>query len=141
MKTSYILVLTGFVAGIIALGWQAHAIHQLQGGVAALRRDFRSLLEVALDKPAASSSDLDQQRREKLELIKLRNEVRDLKEGMVQSHARERMANVRSLVRAVLPMTVVPGGWKIRPEWQGMESDATNQYAQAIKAVTSATND
>jgi len=64
-------------------------------------------------------------------LIKLRNEARELKEGMVGPHARERMANVRTIVRSVLPIPAMAGGWKIRPEWQGMERDATNQYAQA----------
>ena len=141
MKTSHILILTGLVAGIIALGWQTYAIQQLQAEVAALRKDLRSVLETALDKPTASSSDQDRQRREKLELIKLRNEVRELKQGMVGSHARERMANVRTIVRSVLPIPAMAGGWKIRPEWQGMERDATNQYAQAIKVVTSATNE
>jgi hypothetical protein len=76
MKTSHILILTGLVAGIIAFGWQTYAIQQLQAEVAALRKDLRSVLETALDKPTASSSDQDRQRREKLELIKLRNEVR-----------------------------------------------------------------
>ena len=131
MKTSHILILTGLVAGIIAFGWQTYAIQQLQAEVAALRKDLRSVLETALEKPTASSSEQDRQRREKLELIKLRNEVRELKEGMVGSHARERMANVRTIVRSVLPIPAMAGGWKIRPEWQGMERDATNQYAQA----------
>lgn len=141
MKTSNILILTGFIAGIIALAWQAHAIKQLHADVAALRKDLRSVLETALDKPNASASDADRQRREKLELIKLRNEVRELKEGLVASHARERMANLRTIVRSVLPTQTTAGGWKIRSEWQGMERDLTNQYAQAIKVVTTATNE
>ncbi|HEY5914197.1 MAG TPA: hypothetical protein VJA21_26720 [Verrucomicrobiae bacterium] len=141
MKTAQIFISAGFLAGVVALGWQAHAIKQLQTEVAGLRKDLRSVLETALDKPTAAFSDPDQNRRDKLELIKLRNEVRELKEGMAESHARERMANVRTIVRSVLPTPAGAGGWKIRPEWKGMEAHATNQYAQEMKALAGATNE
>ena len=141
MKTSHILLLAGFVAGIIVFGWQAQRIKQLRSEVAALRRDLKAVLETALDRTAAPSSDVDRQRREQLELIKLRNEVRDLNQSLVESHAKERRASVRTLVHSLLPGSPSAGPWHLRPEWQGMEKDATNQYAQAVKVVTTATNE
>jgi hypothetical protein len=141
MKTPRLLIVTGFAATTVALIWQAHLILELRAAVAELRKDLRMCLETALDNPTAPFSAPDRERREKLELIKLRNEVRELREGMTESHARERMANVRTLVRSVLPTPAMPGGWKIRSEWQGMESHATNGYVQALKALTGATND
>jgi hypothetical protein len=141
MKTSRILMLSGFAAGIVVLGWQTWTIMELSTEVAGLRRDLRTSLESALDKPAGSSSEADHERREKLELIKLRHQVRELNESMVESHARERMANVRSVMRSVLPTPATSGPWKFRPEWKGMETLATNQYAQAMGALAKATNE
>jgi len=141
MKTSRILILAGFAAGIIAFTWQARTIQELRVEVAGLRSDLSSLLETQLDKPADPSSQADQERREKLELIKLRHQVRELNERVVESHARERRANVRTIVDSLLPAPANPGPWKLRPEWKGMEAQVTNQYAQVMKALSSATND
>ncbi len=141
MKTSRILILTGFAAAIVALGWQARTISALRTEVAGLRKDLRTSLESALDQPDDPSSEADRKRREELELIKLRHQVRELNESMVESHARERMANVRTVVRSLLPAPSTSGPWKLRPEWKGMEAQATNQYAQAMTALTSATNE
>ncbi len=141
MKTSHVLILTGFIAGIIAFGWQARTIKDLRTEVASLRMDVTSLSEAALDKPVGASSEADRERREKLELIKLRNQVRELKEGMVESHARERMANVRTIMHSLLPSPPTAGPWNLRPEWKGKEVLATNQYAQAMKTLAGATNE
>ncbi len=141
MKTSHVLVLTAIATAIAALWWQARAIKELRTEVASLRKDLRASVENALDKPADPSSQADQERREKLELIKLRHQVREMNESMVESHAREQMANVRTVVRALLPTSTTTGPWKFRPEWKGMEAHATNAYAQAIQALTGATNE
>ncbi len=141
MKISHILTLTGFVAGIIALGWQAHTIRQLKTEVAGLQKDLTSTLETALDNPAGSSSEADRERLEKLELIKLRHQVRELNESMVESHARERMASMRTIVHSLLPTPATTGPFKLRPEWKGMEAFVTNQYAQVMASLTAATND
>jgi hypothetical protein len=141
MKASRVLLLIGFVAGIIAFGWQARTINELRTEVASLRKDLRSLSEVALDKPMGTPSEADLERREKLELIKLRNQVRELNEGLVASHARERMANVRTIMHSLVPISATSGPWKLRPEWKGMEAQATNQYVQAMKTLAAATNE
>lgn len=141
MKASHALILTGFVVAIIAFAWQARTIKELRTEVASLRKDLRSLSEAALDQAKVASSGADQERLEKLELIKLRNQVRELNEGMVESHTRERMANVRTIVRSMLPSQPMAGGWKIRSEWQGMEKQATNQYAFWMNKVMSATDE
>lgn len=141
MKTSRVLIVTGLVAGIVALAWQAYTIRELRAEVAGVRRDLRSLSESALDKPMDASSEADRERREKLELIKLRNQVRELNEGLVESHARERRAHVQTVLRSLVPVRPTAGPWKLRPEWKGLEAHATNNYTQAIKAVTAATNE
>jgi hypothetical protein len=141
MKTLQLLALTSLAAAAIALVWQAHTITELRAEVGALRTDLRTSLESALDNPAGLSSEAEQARREKLELIKLRNQVRDLNVSMVQSHARERSANFRTVMRLLLPNPGAGGPWRFRPEWKGMEALATNEYAQAMQALTSATNE
>ncbi len=141
MKPSHILILAGFVAAVIAFTWQAREIRQIESELAGLGRDFRSVLETALDKPAASSSYTEQERRDKLDLISLRHQVRELNESLLESHSRERKANVRTIMRSVFPAAVATGPWHFRPEWSGMETRATNQYAQAIAALNSATNE
>jgi hypothetical protein len=141
MKTLQLLALTSLAAATIALVWQAHTIIELRAEVGALRKDLRTSLESALDNPAGLSSEAEQARREKLELIKLRHQVRDLNVSVVQSHARERSANLRTVMRLLLPNPGAGGPWRIRPEWKGMEAQATNQYTQAMKALNSATNE
>jgi hypothetical protein len=141
MKIAWIFVLIGFAAAIIALVWQGRTIVELRAEVGDLRKDLNASLEIALENPAAPSSEAGQASREKLELIKLRHEVRELKEGMVESHARERAANLRTVARLFLPASSGSGPFNIRPEWRGMETHATNGYAQAMQALTSATND
>ena len=44
-------------------------------------------------------------------------------------------------MRLLLPNPGAGGPWRIRPEWKGMEALATNQYAQAMQALASATNE
>ena len=141
MKTPYILILTGLIAGVIAFGWQARMVTELRSEVTGLRKDLTTVLEAALEKPAAGSTSAEADRRDKLELIKLRNEVRALKEGLVESHTKERMANVRTIVRSVLPTAPTVGGWKIRSEWKPLQALATNQYAQAMQTLVGATDE
>jgi hypothetical protein len=141
MKTSRLLIFIGFVAAIVALVWQAKTISQLRAEVGGLRKDLQTSLESALDNAAGLPLEAAEARREKLELIKLRHQVRELNESAVGSHARERMANVRTVMHSLWPTSATSGPWKFRPEWKGMEAQATNQYAQAMGALASATND
>lgn len=139
MKTLRLFVQVGLIAAIVALIWQARKIIELRAELAALRKDLRASLE--LDHPAGLSSEAEQTRREKLELIKLRHQVRDLNERMLESHARERAANLRTVMHLVLPASASSGPWQFRREWKGMEAQATNRYFQAMQALASATND
>jgi hypothetical protein len=141
MKTLRLVVLIGFAAATIALIWQARTIIELRAEVAALRKDLRTSLESALDDPAGLSPEADRARREKLELIRLRHQVRELNESMAQSHARERAANLRTVMHLLLPASATGGPWQFRPESKGREAQATNRYAQAMQALASATND
>ena len=126
---------------MIALGWQAQRIRELRTEVAGLRADLSTLSGSAPDLPGDSSSAAERERLEKLELVKLRNQVRELKEGMAEAHAREQMANVRTVLRSVVPVSMTAGPWQFRPEWKGLESQATNRYAGAMKALAAATNE
>lgn len=141
MKTLRLLVLVGLMAAIVALIWQARTIIELRAETAALQKDLQRSLEGALDEPAGLSPEAEQVRREKLELIKLRHQVHDLNERMLESHARERAANLRTVMHLVLPASASSGPWQFRPEWKGMEAHATNRYFQAMQALASATND
>src|SRR5690242_14546486 len=75
MKSSALFILGGFAATTMGLVWQTHMIFGLRNEVAELRKDLRTSLETVLDKPAGHL-DSGQTGREKLELIKLRLQVR-----------------------------------------------------------------
>jgi hypothetical protein len=141
MRTWRLLMWTGFAVAIVGLVWEARTIVKLRGEVAELRRDLRASLEGALENPAGVSPVAGQARREKLELIKLRHEVRELKESMVESHAGDGPVNLRTVMRGLLSVPTANGPWKFRPEWKGMEAHATNGYAQAMQALAKATNE
>jgi hypothetical protein len=141
MKTPYIVIFSGLLAAAIAFGWQARVVTGLRSEVAGLRQDLRTVLEASLEKPAAAANSPEAEQRDKLELIKLRNEVRALKEGLVESHSRERGANVRTIVRSVLPAAPAVGEWKFRSEWKPFQTLATNQYTQAMQTLAGATDE
>jgi hypothetical protein len=101
MKTSRALILIGFVAAIVALIWQAKTVAELRAEVAGLRKDLQISLERAPDNVAGLPSEEAQARREKLESIKLRHQVRELNESVVESHAREQRANVRTVMHSL----------------------------------------
>jgi len=141
MKTSRLLILTGLAAAIIALVWQARTISELRAEVAGLRKDLQISLESALDSPSGVTPEAEQARREQLELIKLRHQVRELNESVVTAHAKAQSADLRTVMRALLPASAASGPWKFRPEWKGMETQATNQYVQAMQTLAKVTND
>jgi hypothetical protein len=141
MKASRILIAVGCAAALIALIWQARTIANLRVGTAELRKDLKIVLDHALANPSNVSSPAGLEAREKLELIKLRHEVRELKENLVDANTRERNANLRTVAQLFLPGSGASGPYQIRPEWKRMESQATNGYAQAMQALVSATND
>ena len=138
MKAARIFIFVGCAAAIIALIWQARTIADLRAETATLRKDLKTSLDHALRDPSSATA-LDS--REKVELIKLRHEVRDLKESLADANTRERNANIRTVAKLFLPGGGATGPYNIRPEWKGMESHATNSYAQAMQALVSATND
>lgn len=139
MKSSGLFILAGFAATTMGLVWQTHMIFGLRNEVAELRKDLRTSLETVLDKPAGHL-DSGQTGREKLELIKLRLQVRGLNESLVESRARERVGSLRAVVGSLLPAQNA-GPWKLRPEWKGFEALATNQYSQAMKVLAAQTNE
>src|SRR4026209_1117034 len=136
MKTSRVLIIicgcAVVIMAIVGLLWQGRTIAKLRSENAELRYDFKMSLDQAIAETDPSSA-----AREKLELINLRHEARPLKEGMVESHTRERNANLRTVARLFLPGSGQGGPYKISPEWKGNESRATNLYAQAMKALVS----
>jgi len=136
MKAWRVLIFVVCGVAIIGLVWQARTITELRTEIAELRKDFRTSLDHTLENSPDSPA------REKLELIKLRHEVRELKENVVEANTRERNANLRTVARLFLPGGGAGSGpYQIRPEWKGQESWATNLYAKAMQALTSATND
>jgi hypothetical protein len=141
MKISQVVVLIGFVVATVALVWQGRTIVQLRAEVTELRKDLRLAVDTALENPAASSSEAEQAKREKLELMKLRHEVRELKQNMVDAHAGDGTVNLGTVMRGLLPARGANPPWRFRSEWKGMESHATNQYARAMTALTQATNE
>ncbi|MDB6065188.1 MAG: hypothetical protein JWR26_1396 [Pedosphaera sp.] len=141
MKTSRLLIVACLVAGIIALIWQARTIIGLRVEVAALRKDLRVSLEGALDNAASLPPEAGQAWREKLELIKLRNQVRELNESLSDSHARDSKSGLRAAIKVLLSTSPASGPWKIRPEYKGAEAFATNQYAQAMQSLAGNTNE
>jgi len=141
MKASRILIVVVCAAAIIALIWQARTIANLHAETADLRKDLKTSLDYALNDPSNASARSGMEAREKLELIKLRHEVRELRENMADSRTRERNANLCTVARLFLPGSGTSGPYQIRPEWKGQEARATNLYAQAMQALTSATNE
>lgn len=141
MKAARIILLAGLAAALVALLWQARTIRELRADVAQLRGDLQVALESASETPSGLTADEEQARRERLELIRLRHQVRDLKESVASAHAHEQAANLKTVVRSLLPASATRGPWNFRPEWKGLESLATNQYAQAMQGLSGATND
>lgn len=135
-----ILIIAGFVVLLLITIWQQRTLGQLRTEVAALRQDVRQSVTTALEQPATAS---DPARRENLEIIKLRHEVRDLNEKLLVSRYQERtQQTIASVVRSLLPQsTTTNTPFNLRPEWKPLEPLATNQYAQAITQLKNATND
>src|SRR4051794_11597260 len=125
MKNSRLLILILCVTNVIAIAtvaWQAGTISSLRLEQAAVRQDLRSALAASLDRPKAAP--VDQPEKERWELIKLRNETRDLRERLVEARASQ-PTGLQGLIRPLLHL----GGSapiRFRPEWKGMEGHATN---------------
>jgi len=134
-----ILTVLSIAALITVSVWQARTIAQLRTEVTALRQDVRESVTTALEQPAATT---DPARRENLELIKLRHEVRDLNEKLLTSRYQDRtQQTLVSVVRSLLPQPTNNTPFNLRPEWKPLEPLATNQYAQAMTRLKNATND
>ena len=129
------------VAMIIALIAQARTIRGLSAEVAALRQDLKLTLARTLADAPAPASDAERAQREKLELIKLRHEVRELRESSAAAGRKQGgwQGLISPLLGNSMPTGNAPG--KIRPEWKRMESMATNSYAKAMQGLNAATNE
>ena len=143
MKLLRLFVGAVLVAVIIALVTQARTISALSAEVAALRKDLRMTLTRALADAPAPVSDAERAEREKLELIKLRHEVRELREASAAAPGGRKSGGWQGLFSPLLPSSMPTGNapGKVRPEWKRMESMATNNYAKAMQALNSATNE
>jgi hypothetical protein len=141
MKISRSLILLCFAVAVVALVWQARRIFELRKDVASLRNDLRIVLARPQDDAAGLSPEAAQARRDQLELIRLRNEVRDLKESIADSHAGTGKTGLRAALHDLFPPHAATGPWKLRPEWKGYEKLAATNYAQAMKALAGATNE
>lgn len=138
------LILAGFTAGLAIIAWQSLTIHNLRGDEAGLRRDLRTVLATVSDAPTNQLSGEDLTRAERLELMKLRYEVRDLKEREAESHSDVPKSGLRAAVADLLrPASSPSGPFKFRSEWQapGFQSLATNVYAVAMQTLAKSTND
>lgn len=141
IPTQPILFILGFALLIAIVFWQAITVTHLREEVKALRQDVQVTVTTALEQPAATG---DQTRRENLELIKLRHQVRDLNERLIDSRYQDRtQLTVASVVHSLLPQgpTTNNAPFNLSPEWKPIESHATNQYAQAMSKLKNATND
>jgi len=140
ISPSFIVIILGFAAMITFTVWQSLTVTRLRDEVKALRQDVQLTVTTALEQPASTG---DQTHRENLELIKLRHQVRDLNERLVDSHYQDRtQQTLISVVRSLLPPTTTNNApFNLRPEWKNMETLATNQYAQAMSKLKNATND
>src|SRR3954469_16161636 len=103
MKTFRMLTLFGLAAGLIALIWQARTISELRAEMSTLRKDLRTSLAGATENTAGVSTNAAQARREQLELIKLRHQVRELSESLAESHTADKRRSWREAFSALLP--------------------------------------
>jgi hypothetical protein len=139
MKSSRLLITILCATNMIAIAiavWQAGIISSLRLEQAAVRQDLRGALGAGVDKGKAGP--VNQSEKERWELIKLRNETRDLRERLVEARASQ-PTGLQGLIRPLLSS----GGStpiRFRPEWKGMEGHATNTYAMAMRGVTNGTN-
>ena len=86
MKASRLLVpmlCLMIVFGVISLVWQARIIRSLRAERAVLRQEIRTALAAGFN--TVSTSVADQPERDRLELIKLRHEVRELRESLFEA--------------------------------------------------------
>src|SRR5438309_11246997 len=103
MKIFRLLILMGFAEALIALFWQAKTIANLRTDMAALRNDLRVALAGGIDNTTGLSPAEAQGRREKLELIKLRNQVREMRESLAASHGLDRRGSFQETLRLLVP--------------------------------------
>ncbi|EEF59009.1 hypothetical protein [Pedosphaera parvula] len=140
MKSFRLLIIilgAAVVFALVAMVWQARTIRNLRTEEAALREDLRSTLAVALDKTPTSAA--EQAQRERLELIKLRHETRDLRERLAEARAQQ-PTGFKGLIRSLLSSHATPP-LHLRPEYKGLEKNLTNTYAQAMRGVNNGTNE
>ena len=103
----------------------------------ALRADLKTVLAGKLDDAPEPATDAEKARLEQLELIKLRHEVRELREALAAS---PNQPGIRGMVKRMMPKSAgkLPTIEDVRTEWQGMESMATNRYAEAMAKLDAA---
>src|SRR4051812_42612017 len=104
MKTSPILIAILCATNVIAIltvAWQARTIQSLVRQQVAERQDLRTALTAGLGRPSASAG--PQSERDRLELIKLRHETRELRQSLVDAHASQ-PTGLQGLVHSLIPI-------------------------------------
>jgi hypothetical protein len=85
------------------------------------------------EEPASTSSE----EREKVELLRLRNEVRQLREQVAQPKVTPNLQVVASAQATPSPTTMIQRS-ELTPEWRGMEQLAVTNYVRALDRLTNA---
>lgn len=130
-----------FAAALLILVWQARTISELRSETAALRQELLLSIDGAMEKTGVHPTPQATAWRDKLELIKLRHQVRDLKETMVESHATDSKSGFKAAINALIPKPDVSAPFTVRSEWARMEAHATNRYAAAMRHLAGSTNE
>jgi len=121
---------------VLIIFWQARTIRTLHREQAALRWDLRSALAAGLENSSASAMNSPEAQR--LELIKLRHENRELRESLAKARSAQ-PTGVKEIIRSVLPSSASPV--RVRPEWLHMQSHLSNIHARALSEVNNGTNE
>jgi hypothetical protein len=132
-----IAMLSFAAIAMLALAWQARTIQSLRAGQVTMQQQLSATLAAAWDK--VGSSNVDTAQKDWLELIKLRNEVRDLRESLVAERAKH-SPSIKEFIRPLLA-SAAGETHQFRPEWKGMESHASNMHVQALQMVNNGTNE
>lgn len=133
-KTKVIVVCGLAVASVIVFRWR---------GTEALPEKAENVVEASERESSRTTESVPAVQDEHRELLRLRNEVRQLREGVTQTNLE---AAARKDVAADAPAEVQPSPphtprTALTPEWKGMESHATNTYARALERLGTANSE
>ncbi len=137
-----LLLFFGVLAFLGIVIWQQHTINRLRQEQVQLRRDLNFALESARA-GATNVSGAGLTQAERLELMQLRYQVRNLNEGIAEAHEAAPKSGVKAVVKDLFRPAPASGPFNFRSEWQApwQRAMATNRYAQAMQALAVATNE